>query len=339
MALIDDLKAKLKNIKPASSGPTIGSSAISSAIAAKEGRTPTTPSAPIASNQMEASALNQARGQTQQLQGQANLQAEQLNLQQTQQRAQDQAAKSALSANVQMEEQAQASKFNAAQSNLNALRNMSNLRLSAEKEAQLKSMSHKANQALQDLASERRTTIDNLFSNFRMENADLAQRKDAFQLQQTAAAMALANEKYVTQINRIGAENNLYQQTQFDKEALRIELGNAFDSLVDNINWAADFAERQREFEKQMGALSNRDAYNIAMSAIEQQNKQTIANGIIQGASVAVKAYEGSAKTPSNPNEGQSPTVSQPPDLSIGFENSSMNTPAGPLPPPTIGAG
>lgn len=338
MALIDELKAKLKNVKPAgSTGPTIGSSAISSAIAAKEGRA-AQPGAPIASNQLEASAVNQARAQTQSLQGQANLQAEQLNLQQSQQTAQDKAAKSALSTNVRMEEQEQASKFAAAQSNLNALRNMSTLRLSAEKEASLKAMSHKAKQALQDLASDRKTTTENLFTNFRMENADLAQRKDAFQLQQTAAAMALSNEKYITQINRIGAENNLHQQIEFDKEALRIELGNAFDSLVDNINWAAEFSERQREFEKQMGVMSNNDAYKIAMSAIEQQNKQQIANGIIQGAGVAVKAYQASPTTPpTNPNAGQFPTVDAPPDLNIGFDNNTMNQPAGAALPPLGG--
>lgn len=294
MALIDDLKAKLKNMKPAQTGPTLGSSAISSAVAAKGGRAAPSAVSPIASNQMERSALSKASGQAQQLQAQGNLQAEQLNLQQAQQTAQNEAAKSALNAQVKMQEQEQAGKFTAAQSSLNSLRNLSNMKLSAEKEATLKAISHKANQALLDLASEKRTTTDNLFSNFRMENTDLAQRKDSFQLHQTAATMALANEKYIAQLNRIGAENNLHQQIEFDKEAFRIELGNAFDSLVDNINWASDYAARQREFEVQMGAMSNNDAYQIAMSAIDQANKQTIATGILQGAQVGVKAYKSS---------------------------------------------
>lgn len=291
MALIDELKAKLKNIKPTTSVPSIGSSAISSAVSAKGGRA-ATQQAPLSSNQAELSALSQGRTQTLQGQAQANLQAEGLNLQQTQQAEQQKLAQQTQQTQMNMAQKELAGKFIAAQSNLDNLRNLSNIRLDAEKEAQLKAMAQKANQALQNLASERRTNVDNLFSNFRMENADLAQRRDAAQLQQVAAAMALSNEKYITQLNRIGQENALYNQINFDKEALRLELGNAFDLLVDNIDWGAGYAERQREFERQMGQMSNNDAYKIAMSAIEQNNKQQIASGIMQGIGVGVKAYQ-----------------------------------------------
>jgi len=119
-------------------------------------------------------------------------------------------------------------------------------------------MTSEASLQLQDLASQRQTTIDKIFSGFDRQSLTIEDKQEALDLELAAASLALQDKQYVHTLDMIGKERSLEKDLQFKAEAARIIYGQAYVDFLDEINFTEAYNKDQRAFEKDLQALTDK---------------------------------------------------------------------------------
>jgi hypothetical protein len=270
-------------------------SAIEQVLQAKKGKVSAAPtlSQPSLSEQAvqdeTASLLRQgaAQGGVQQATQQAEIQGQQQSLaQQADLRQQQyQANRQALDAQSGMQHRGIA-----------AQEQMAGRNLDANKARKIDQINASASRALAQLAAESQLTTDDIFANFRRENKDLAARRDAAQLEQLGHILALQDQSYLDELNRIGERRRFYDKAEWAKEKQRLIYGENLNNVMNDLGFRRGEDIKDRQFQEQLAYMGAEDALKVAMAAIQDANNAAIASGVISGTKAGVSMYQESNK-------------------------------------------
>lgn len=168
-------------------------------------------------------------------------------------------------------------------------------KIKADKELKLNSISQGYQSALQKMASDRGIMIDSLFADVAQENAVLSARRDASQLEQKAALLALSDRQYIDELNRIGEERKLNDEIEFDKATKELVFGQELNKKLNDINFQIKMDSRDRDTLDQISRLSNYEIIDLANSAARQamMKAQFEAGSEIAKAGAAAYSKEG----------------------------------------------
>ncbi len=161
----------------------------------------------------------------------------------------------------------------------------------AEEALKTTELSNRATLTLSALAAERSIARDNIFSNAKMENADLAQRKDAASLEQKAFLLAMSDKSYLDQLEKIGVDRNLRDAIAFDKEAHNLTYGHDLAALLQQFEFQSGQNTKERSMKEQLSTLSNGQIIQLADLAAKQANMQALWTSGGKVASAAVDAW------------------------------------------------
>lgn len=154
--------------------------------------------------------------------------------------------------------------------------------------------------ALADLASQRNITEQNLFEYARQERDKLGLEKSNAFLEQVAHAMALADRKYVDTLVRLGEENNLRDELNFKKEAMKTAFGNDFDILSQQLDMQALMNADARESKQLLAKMDINAAIQLAEQAAKEEAYKNIITG---GVGFATQYATYSQMKDKNPSE------------------------------------
>lgn len=164
-------------------------------------------------------------------------------------------------------------------------------RIQAAETQQIKKINNSAIQGLKQLASTRKVTIDNIFKSFEFETKELEFRKDAAKLEQVGFLLAMRDEAYIQELNRIGTERNLREQLEFDAELQSILLGDQTQALLDELGFQRSYNQSEREFKIKMANIDIESAIKLAAQQIDHANRIAIAEGAIEATKGGAEAY------------------------------------------------
>lgn len=301
-SLYDEIQKRLLSQKAAApTAPGGAQAAAAATFQAATGKAAASGGVPKASNVGEqvATAATAAAG-TQQQQRTA-LAAEQLATQANAQEAQTANAVEGLAADQRAFDANQAARGAASAIQRDTAATTSAAKLGASEAANLDRLTTNYQRALDDLASERGIASEDLFAQFRQGHQELAFRKDAAQLDQLAHQLALADKKYVAELQRVGQERRLGNALAFRAESLRLMLGDELADLMTKLNFQVDLNADQRAFDEQMAAMDADAAAAILATQVSTQNRQMIVEGLGTVAKAGATYY---AKQ-KDPDEGQ----------------------------------
>jgi hypothetical protein len=142
-----------------------------------------------------------------------------------------------------------------------------------------------------DLASEVGNAQDDLFAQFRQGTQELAFRKDAAQLEQTAQQLALKDKGYVDELERVGTLRRLDDSDNWRNEMQRLTLGDKLSSTLDSIKFKIDLNADQRTFDEQMSRMNADVASAVLLSKLQGANAQQTIQGATGLAKVGATAY------------------------------------------------
>ena len=247
---------------------------------------------PKASAVGQQAAQSQVAGQQSALADQATLQAEQLRQQgaaQTQQ--QELAAEQLASTQRTVEGQLNTQAALGAGGRAGAA-DQFGLQLGAQERLKTEAVANAFSQQLQELASQRKTTVADMFGEFGRGNQDLAARKDAAKLEQLAFRMALADNTYMRDLQQIGQLRRLDNDLSWQKESQRLTLGNEMSLLLDGFGWQTAFNADERAWGLEMEKMGNSQALDIAKSAAKDANTQQQVSGVTTAAGAVASGYD-----------------------------------------------
>lgn len=285
MALIDDIKARLAEVK------TQQQQAPDSAQTAQLLRTKATGKAgsaggPKASNIAEQAEVQQGQQQLQEIGLQGQLQAEQLGQQQqavTLQREQQDAAARTTRSDITQQQVLSAERREAQTQQFNA-------RLSSEENTRMAQMSSRANQTMNQLASQRRVAEDDIFESFRQGNESIYAREDAAELQQLSFMMELQNRQHIDTIVEVGNTQQLQDDANFREEVTKLQFENDLEMLRENQEWQAAYNADVREWSEAMNSMSFDSALQISRNQIDSENTVAVASGAAKAGGAVVDA-------------------------------------------------
>lgn len=279
MSLFDEIQARLRASQPAAPQGSAQQAALAT-FQAKTGKA-TVPGGPAASNVGEQVAQGAVAAQGAQQQAQISAGADALAQQRAaavEQASQAQKDLAAQDKAFQVGQQAQAA--NAAgqrqtTGQLAAIQGASREDLTTTK------LSAGFKTAVSQLASERKTTADDIFETFRQGTQDLAFRRDSLDLELTAQKMALADKQYVDQLKQVGTLQRLDNDLNFKQESTSLAMGANWDAMQKANGFVVDMNANSRAFEEQLAAMSGPAAMAIMMQDMSAANSQQIGKGAL----------------------------------------------------------
>jgi hypothetical protein len=173
---------------------------------------------------------------------------------------------------------------------------MAGRNLDANKARKIDQINASASRALAQLAAESQLTTDDIFANFRRENKDLAARRDAAQLEQLGHILALQDQSYLDELNRIGERRRFYDKAEWAKEKQRLIYGENLNNVMNDLGFRRGEDIKDRQFQEQLAYMGAEDALKVAMAAIQDANNAAIASGVISGTKAGVSMYQESNK-------------------------------------------
>ncbi len=284
-------------------------------MAAKKGKAATAPAAPAGSNVMGdiMQAGSQAAVEQQAQAGQ--MAAQEIGQQASAVQQKQQLAQEGLASQQRQQSSQLASQAAGQRADVAAAEQDRQARLQAQEQSQTKELTDKATLAISQLASERGISRDNLFANARIENKELAARKDAASLEQKAFLLAMSDKSYLDELSRIGAERNLRDRDAFARAASDQAFGSEMSQLLAKFGFDAAEAAKDRTSKEKIAQLSNGQIIQLADAAARQANLQAQYEGIGKLATTGIDTYAKYGNRTSAPAPA--------PDAKFGFGNSS----------------
>lgn len=322
MALIDALRKKQQQLarqtQPAPTSVQQMRESITTGMTGREQRQagPATSSIGQQVAQQQAQAQQQALTQQQDLQAQQlgrgiEAQEAQLGLQQKQLQARTDQALKGIEAEEQMATERRAAKSDIA-----------DMQLSEQEAAFSEKVSNAYANRIADLASERGIVENNLLADFRRETASLEKDKQLAALSQLGHDLALADQRYVSQIQKIGALQGLRDDLEFQREADRLAFGGKLDILSERMDQQRILKADQREFAKMMSEIQLEDALKIAEEAQRAANTQSMVDGLFTiGSAYAQNKMSTKGNTGSNSSSTTQPSTSYFDSASTGYQS------------------
>lgn len=138
---------------------------------------------------------------------------------------------------------------------------------------------HAANQAAATLAA------------LREGRMQLNLAKDRAKAEQLGFDMRLGNEKYIHNLQQVGAQKRLDDQQKFEEELLKSVFGEQLALLKDQIDWNTILLADDLAFQEQLASI-DMDTW-VAMANIEakEQGAASIAKGISTGVTAGANYY------------------------------------------------
>lgn len=155
----------------------------------------------------------------------------------------------------------------AARAGVTAAEEEARLRRIAKGEATTADINAQAEQRLRDLASARNIQMDDLFAQFEASNLELADRKDAAQLEQMAFNLAMQDKKYLDELDKIGQQRTLENDLSYDEELQRISMEANLDQLMDDIGFQSSRKVADRDYQRQLAQIDIDTAIEIARAS------------------------------------------------------------------------
>ncbi len=208
------------------------------------------------------------------------------------QRAQVAGAENALAAQGRMGESALAARGIGAREGLAGQQDIARGERSAQETAKISSINAAATNQLRAIETQKGVTLDDLFAHYKQSNQELAFRKDAAELEDTAFRLAMSDKAYLEELNKVARERNLSDSISFQEEMNGIALGDNLSSAMDEIGFSEAFGASQREWEKALTSMGSSAKIELARAMIADDQKRSIAEGIGNAATEGAKAYE-----------------------------------------------
>jgi hypothetical protein len=180
-----------------------------------------------------------------------------------------------------------------------AQRDESMARLTAFETSNIKSISNKYKQQLNNMATEAGINTEDIWSKFKQDKAELAFRKDAVQLEQAAFNQRLSDDMYVEQLTRIGKLRDLNDRANFKKAALDTALGNKMDLLKDNENFRDAYTMNSVEWANKVSAIDAATALAVLDADMKSDNAKLVAEGVTKAGDKGSDWWN----SPKNPNQ------------------------------------
>lgn len=173
---------------------------------------------------------------------------------------------------------------------------------------------------INNLASERGIVEQDLFNEFKREQASLSADKAAARLFQLGHVLALADRQYVDTITNIARERNLREDLNFQQESYELQMGQSMEIMDRRMDFTAALNKNAREFKEEMFNMDMDSALELANLAEKEQNYIAIMNGVSQGLPKVAGFLAGSGMFESDSTSAISPTM----------QNAAMDTYGGP---------
>ncbi len=189
-----------------------------------------------------------------------------------------------------------AAQATAARQDIEAGAEEARLRREAREATTTRTLNARAEQQLRDLTSQRNITTDDLFAEYRFDLAELRDRQDASQLEQRAFLLAMQDRAYLEELDRVGKEQQLTDDLQFEKEMNRLVFGNNMDAMLDSIDFNKRSDQTDRERRDQLAKIDINTAIDLAQSAIKDnqvRNQWQAASTIAGTVAPALLSEEG----------------------------------------------
>lgn len=289
MALLDEIRKRMQQSKAPNVTGT--QEQLSRILQAKKGKAAPVSGGPKASAVGEQAVQGELSQQARQQQMQGAMGAAQLGIQQELQQEQQQLGQEELASQRRMVESGLAQQAELARAGMASQMESARVQRTAQEEMKTNAINSQYNNAIQDMASQRRVQADNIFSTFRQGMEELALRQDAAELEQLSHNMAMSDKQYVDELDAIGKIRGLENDINFKKEMLDLQLGDNTKSLVDELGWRRAFDADEREFQLQVGKMSVDDAIALADAKIRDANTARAVNAAVKvGKSYAMNA-------------------------------------------------
>ncbi len=134
-------------------------------------------------------------------------------------------------------------------------------------------------QSVQKMLSDKKINEDQIFSQYKQDNKELAFRRDAAELEQLGTTLALRDKDYMREINAIGQERDLQDDISFQREANRLVFGNKLNTLVEQIGWSEADASDERAFVEKLAQMDIDQAIAIADYAARSESIKSLISG------------------------------------------------------------
>lgn len=152
--------------------------------------------------------------------------------------------------------------------------------LTAAERNQSKQLQSGYDNALKDLATQRGISEQEIFQWAKQNRQQLGAEKYRSFLEQTAHAMAMADQQYVDTLRREGQIRNLQDQIAFKKEATQLAFGQNYQILGQQFNMQRLMGMDARQFRTEMAKMD----MNTALALAEQASKEAAYKNMLMGA-------------------------------------------------------
>lgn len=140
-------------------------------------------------------------------------------------------------------------------------------------------MSAAANMELLKLSAERDATMDNLFRDFKRSSNDLADRKDAAELEQVAFLYSLQDKNYLAELDRIGRERGMMDEIAFRNETQDVIWGNEFAKTVRTLGMQQKLGDLERAQMSDLATINLDQAVALARASAMSEGTKSIISG------------------------------------------------------------
>jgi hypothetical protein len=291
---------------------------VQATLAAKSGKAAAGTAVPAASNVQEAAAIDQGKAQLAQQQVAGQQLLADVGQQEGALAAQGQAFQATQAADARAAADRLATQNTAARDTLSAKADTAAMQTQATEGIKVAQINQNAANKLKELATERGTTVDDIFSEFDNSNKELEFRKDAASLEQAGFLLALRDKSYVAEIQRIGQERGLQDELAFREEAQRVVWGNQLSDLVDKLKYQTGFNAQARKNEMNYADIDIDWALQFANAAIRDNNNRAVAEGAVAAGRAGADAYARNTETRTKPTAAE-PTNSNPVQSDTGY--------------------
>lgn len=280
MASLFDKISQNLSAQPQASGPQVGQSQIADVLRAKGGRVQAGGSTPTASSLTADTAAQQAQSQLQQQSFQGAMAGAQLKEQAAQQAAQQKLGQKGVESQTRIARGDMQAVDQIASANRQAEEERARASRSAEENMKLDAMEAGMVNQLRSLETRREVALDDIFAEFNQSNESLELRKDQAELEQLGFQLALSDRSYLDTLDRIGREQRLSSDLQFQEESIRLILGEDFQEYLQTSNFERAFNGTKRDWERQLAEINLDDALDMARASMRESQNRQMAEGL-----------------------------------------------------------
>lgn len=119
---------------------------------------------------------------------------------------------------------------------------------------------------------------NSILNQFNRDKSTLADQKSQAQLEQAAQVLNLKDQKYIEELQNIGAKRRIDSDADFKNSIQKLSLGNNLELLQSKLGSADVLSANDRDFQKAMADLSIEDALKQAQMQIDYMQKSGSAN-------------------------------------------------------------